>query len=180
MAISRAKKEELVADYLEALNDSEAIIIAEYRGLKVNELEQLRAKIREAQGSFAIVKNTLAQRAITDAGLPVPKELLVNPVGIGFCHHNVTGVAKAMTTFAKDKELLVIKGGLMGNQIISQAAVKDLADLPSIDVLRAQLLGLISAPASRLAGVVAGSVRQVVNVINAYAEKDGEASPVEG
>lgn len=174
MAISREKKESLIEDYVGRLKDSEGIIITEYSGLTVVQLEQLRKKIREADGSFAIVKNTLARRALADAGLPVPKELLVGPVGIGFCHQNITGVAKAMTSYAKENELAVIKGGLMGQSVIDGAAVKSLADLPSIEVLRAQLLGLINAPASRLTGVIAGSVRQVVNVINAYAEKGSE------
>ena len=179
MAISRKKKESLVENYIDRLKDSEGVIITEYRGTKVTELEQLRKRIREADGSFAIVKNTLARRALAEAGLPVPEDLLIGPVGIGFCHHNITGVAKAMTSYAKENELVVIKGGLMGETIINSAAVKSLADLPSIEVLRAQLLGLINTPATRLAGVLAGSVRQVVNVVNAYAEKGSDGASAE-
>ena len=179
MAISRKKKESLVENYIDRLKDSEGVIITEYRGTKVTELEQLRKRIREADGSFAIVKNTLARRALVEAGLPVPEDLLIGPVGIGFCHHNITGVAKAMTSYAKENELVVIKGGLMGENIINSAAVKSLADLPSIEVLRAQLLGLINTPATRLAGVLAGSVRQVVNVVNAYAEKGSDGASAE-
>ena len=172
MAISREKKEELVKEYLDQLNLSEAVIITGYRGLKVSEVEQLRKKIRDAEGSFAIVKNTLAERALKDAGLPIVEEMLIGPIGIGFCHNNVSGVAKAITDFSKQNELLTIKGGLLGDRVIDEAGVKNLANLPSLDVLRAQLLGLINAPASQLAGVVAGGVRQLVNVFNAYAEKD--------
>jgi large subunit ribosomal protein L10 len=172
LAISREKKEELVKDYLEQLNVSEAVIITSYRGLKVSQVEQLRRKIRDAEGGFAIVKNTLAERALKDAGLPVVEEMLIGPVGIGFCHKNVSGVAKAITDFAKQNELLTIKGGLLGDRVIDEAGVKSLANLPPLDVLRAQLLGLINAPASQLVGVVAGGVRQLVNVFNAYAEKE--------
>lgn len=175
MAISRDKKEVLVKEYLDQLNVSEAVIITSYSGLRVSQVEQLRRKIREAEGSFAIVKNTLAERALKEAGLPVVEEMLTGPVGIGFCHHNVSGVAKAITDFSKQNELLAIKGGLLGSRVIDEAGVKNLANLPSLDVLRAQLLGLISAPASQLAGVVAGGVRQLVNVVNAYAEKEAEA-----
>lgn len=175
MAISRDKKEVLVKEYLDQLNVSEAVIITSYRGLRVSQVEQLRRKIREAEGSFAIVKNTLAERALKEAGLPVVEEMLTGPVGIGFCHHNVSGVAKAITDFSRQNELLAIKGGLLGSRVIDEAGVKNLANLPSLDVLRAQLLGLISAPASQLAGVVAGGVRQLVNVVNAYAEKEAEA-----
>jgi large subunit ribosomal protein L10 len=174
LAISREKKEELVKDYLEQLNVSEAVIITSYRGLKVSQVEQLRRKIRDAEGGFAIVKNTLAERALKDAGLPVVEEMLIGPVGIGFCHKNVSGVAKAITDFAKQNELLTIKGGLLGDRVIDEAGVKSLANLPPLDVLRAQLLGLINAPASQLVGVVAGGVRQLVNVFNAYAEKEAQ------
>lgn len=176
MAISREKKEELIKEYVDQLNVSEAVIITGYRGLKVTQVEQLRRKIRDADGGFAVVKNTLAERALHDAGLPVVDEMLIGPVGIGFCHNNVSGVAKAITEFAKQNELLTIKGGLLGDRVIDEAGVRNLANLPSLDVLRAQLLGLINTPATQLAGVVAGGVRQLVNVFNAYAEKEAEAS----
>ena len=175
MAISRKKKEELVAKYVEQIKESDAIIVTDYRGLTVPDIQELRGKIREAEGSFAVVKNTLAQRALEEAGLPAIDDMLTGPIGIGFCHQNVPGVAKAITRFAKDNDALEVRGGLMGNVIIDEDAVKKLADLPSIDVLRAQILGLINAPATQLTGVIAGSVRQLVNVVNAYAEKDGEA-----
>lgn len=175
MAISRAQKEELVQNYVEQLNNSEALIITDYRGLTVGELEQLRAKIREVEGSFSVVKNTLVQRALTEAGLPVPEEMLTGPVGIGFCGQNIPGVAKAIIDFAKDNELMAVKGGLMGEKVIDEAAINSLATLPSLETLRAQLLGLINAPASQLASVLGGGVRQVVNVINAYSEQGTEA-----
>jgi large subunit ribosomal protein L10 len=176
LAISRGKKEELVKGYVDELKVSEAVIITGYRGLKVSQVEQLRRKIRDADGGFAIVKNTLAERALKEAGLPVVEDMLIGPIGIGFCHNNVSGVAKAIADFAKTNELLTIKGGLLGESIIDESGVKNLANLPSLDVLRAQLLGLINTPATQLAGVVAGGVRQLVNVVNAYAEKDAQAS----
>lgn len=176
MAISREKKEQLVQTYVDRLKESEAIILADYRGLTVGEIQELRGKIREAEGSFAVVKNTLAQRALTDAGLPVPEEMLFGPVGIGFCGNNIPGVAKAVADFAKANDALEIKGGLMGDKIITEDDVKNLAKLPSLDVLRAQMLGLINAPATQLVGVVAGGVRQMVNVLNAYSEQGAEAA----
>ncbi len=176
MAISREKKEELVAGYVKQLSNSEAIIVTDYRGLTVPQLQELRGKIREADGSFSVVKNTLAGLALQQAGLPAIDDMLTGPIGIGFCGSNVPGVAKAITDFAKGNDKFMVKGGLMGQTILNEDAVKSLASLPSLDVLRAQILGLISAPASQLAGVVAGSVRQLVNVVNAYAEKENEAA----
>jgi large subunit ribosomal protein L10 len=179
LAITREQKEEMISAYVEQLRDSEAIIVTGYRGMSVSDLQQLRAQIRGADGNFAVVKNTLASRALAEVGLPTLEEMLTGPIGIGFCHHNVPGVAKAITDFAKKNELVAIRGGLMGNRIIDESAVKSLAELPSIEVLRAQLLGLINAPSSRLVGVVAGGVRQLVNVVNAYAEKEQETATAE-
>jgi len=175
LAISREKKEELIQQYVEQLKGSDAIIITGYRGLTVPKIQELRNKIREADGAFTVVKYTLAERALAEVGMSVPGEMLKGPVGIGFCRQNVPGVAKTISDFAKANELLTIKGGLMSGRVIDEAAVKSLASLPSIDVLRAQLLGLISAPASQLAGVLASGVRQLVNVFNAYAEKEADA-----
>ena len=179
MAISREKKIELVAKYVEQIKASDAIIITDYRGLTVPDIQELRGKIREAEGAYVVVKNTLAQRALEEAGLPAIDDMLIGPVGIGFCNQNVPGVAKAITRFAKDNDALEVKGGVMDNAVIDKDTVKKLANLPTIDVLRAQLLGLINAPATQLTGVIAGSVRQVINVVNAYAEKDGEAAATE-
>ncbi|RME79637.1 MAG: 50S ribosomal protein L10 [Chloroflexi bacterium] len=176
MAISRAEKEARVKQYVEQLQNSQAIIIADYTGLKVSELEQLRTKIREVDGSFSVVKNTLAKRALQEVGYPEIDDLLTGPVGIGFSGDNVPAVAKAFVDFAKEHEMLKIKGGVMSGKVLSAEAIKDLASLPSLEVLRAQLLGLINAPASRLVGALSGGVRQLVSVINAYAEKGSEAS----
>ena len=182
MAISREKKEQLVQEYVQLLGESDGIIISEYRGLTVSEMEQLRGKIREAEGTFAVIKNTLARRAIAEVGLPVPDEMLIGPVAISFGQRNLTGVAKAMTEFAKDNELMVIKGGLIGESVIDGTGVKNLADMPPIEVLRAQLLGLLNtpgsqlatvlnAPASQMVNVLSGSVRQLVNVFSAYSSQ---------
>ena len=127
MAITKAKKEELVQQYVEQLNGSEAIVFTSYRGLTVADLQQLRQKIREAEGSYRVVKNTLARRALSEVGFSVPDEMMTGPVGICFCRQNIPGVTKALTDFAKDNEVLVVKGGLMGNQFIDEAAIKSLA-----------------------------------------------------
>jgi large subunit ribosomal protein L10 len=176
LAITREKKEELVQEYTERLNGSEAVIITDYRGLTVPEIQALRAEIRKVEGGFSVVKNSLARLALQEAGLPVVDEMLIGPVGMGFCNQNITGVAKAVTDFAKANDKLEVKGGLLGDQIMDEAAIKSLASLPTIEVLRAQLLGVINAPATQLTGIIAGSVRQVVNVVNAYAEKDADAT----
>ncbi|MCB0210034.1 MAG: 50S ribosomal protein L10 [Anaerolineae bacterium] len=185
MAITREKKEELIAQYVQEINDSEGLIITEYRGLSVQQIQELRSKIREAEGSYAVVKNTLARRALAEAGINVDSSLLTGPIGIGFCHQNLPGVAKAVTDFAKSNDKMVVRGGLIGSSVIDEAGVKELTKLPPIEVVRAQLLGLLNTPASQLVGVLnapasqfvgvlSGGVRQVVNVLNAYATKNPE------
>ncbi len=170
MAISRKKKEELLAGYVESLQNSNAIFLTNYQGVTVNDMTVLRRKLREANGGFSVVKNTLVKRAFSDAGLPQLDNLLEGPVGIGFSFGDPPPVAKALVEFAKVTDALQIKGGLLEGTILDEQAIKDLADLPPLEVLRAQLLGVISAPATQLAGVVASGVRQVVNVVKAYAD----------
>jgi large subunit ribosomal protein L10 len=186
LAITKIKKEELVAKYSEAIQHSEAIIITEYRGLSVADLQELRSKLRDAEGSYYVVKNSLAKLALQQGGRPTLDNLLVGPVGIGFCGQNVPGVAKIIMDFAKGKDKLVVKGGLMGNSVLDNKGVDSLTKLPTIEVARAQLLGLINTPATRLAvvlnapasqfvGVMSAGVRQLVNVLNAYATKEQAA-----
>ena len=171
MAITKKRRAELVRQYGELLKKSEALFIASYNGLNVKGVEQLRRKVRESSGDFRIVKNTLAAIALKQAGLPVPEDMLIGSSAIGFAFADVPGVAKALNDFAKDSEFVKVKGGVMGSKLLNAKEVGALASLPPLPIVRAQLLGLIGTPATRLAGTIAGGVRQVVNVIKAYSEK---------
>jgi large subunit ribosomal protein L10 len=175
LAISKERKEELIKTYDELIGKSTGMILIEYRGLTMKGMDPLRSKLREQSGELHVVKNTLAQRALTAAGRPVPAELLTHSTAIGFAFSDVAGVAKALSTYAKESEFVTIKGGLLGDRILTSADVEALAELPPLPIVRAKLLGLLATPASRLVGVVAGSVRQIVNVVKAYSEKEGEA-----
>lgn len=182
MAISKERKAELLQQYVELIKKSEGMIIIEYRGLNMKGMGPLRAKAREAAGELHVVKNTLARRALKEAGCHVPENLLAQSSAIGFAFSDVPGMAKALTAYAKDSEFVKVKGALLGNSVLSPKDVEALGELPALPVLRAQFLGLLSAPASRLAGVVASGVRQVVNVVKAYADKApaSEAPAAEG
>lgn len=175
MAISKERKDELVAQYTDLLNNSRAVFITEYTGLNVKDINQLRLEVRKAEGAFHVTKNTLLRLALKEANRPVPEEMLLGQVATGFALNEAPTLAKALTDFAKDQENLVIKGAILGNDILTAEQVSNLANLPSRDELRAQIIGLISAPAQNIASVIAGGVRQVVNVLDAYAKKDGEA-----
>jgi large subunit ribosomal protein L10 len=175
LAINKERKQELVDEYVELLKQSRAIILAEYKGLSVKQMQDLRAEVRKANGSFLVTKNTLLRLALEQTGTTVPRDLLAGQVGTGFALNEVPALAKTLSQFAKNQEALVIKGGVLGNDVLSVDQVMALANLPSLDELRAQLVGLIQGPARNLAATVAGGVRQLVNVLDAYAKSEDEA-----
>jgi large subunit ribosomal protein L10 len=173
LAISKERKDELLAQYLELINNSRAIFITEYTGMSVKEMENLRAKVREANGSFAVTKNTLFHLALSESGFDVSENLLEGQVATGFAQGEIPTLAKALVDFAEGKDQhLAIRGGLMGTESLTAEQVQALAKLPSLDQLRAQILGLINAPARDIAAIVASGVRQVVNVVDAYAKSE--------
>jgi large subunit ribosomal protein L10 len=171
LAISKERKDDLLKIYAELIGKSEGMVLIEYRGLNMKGMDPLRRKVRDAAGELHVVKNTLALRALRDAGRPAPENLFGQTTAIGFAFSDVPAVAKALTAIAKDSEFVKVKGALLGGHVLSAKDVEALSELPPLPVLRAQLLGLLSAPASRLTGVVASGVRQVVNVVKAYADK---------
>jgi large subunit ribosomal protein L10 len=171
LAISREKKEQLVADYADELSRSNAIILTDYRGLTVSDLQALRGKVREAGGTYSIVKNTLAARALEVANLPVPEDMLTGPTAISFAHEEVPAVAKVLAEFAKDSEILEIKGGLMEGNLLSSEQISSLAEMPPREVILAQLLGLIQQPGNGLAGVVNAAGNKLAATIKAYTDQ---------
>lgn len=179
MAITKDKKKELLGQYQEAINNSRAVIITEYRGLSTPQMEALRAAVREADGSVSVVKLTLFKLALEQAGVEAPEELLTGPIAVGFAPQDVPAVVKAIKSFAKDREEFVIKGGLVQDRLLSAADLEAIAELPPLEIVRAQLLGLISGPARNLTSVIASGVRQVVNVLNAYADTDKQEAAAE-
>jgi large subunit ribosomal protein L10 len=176
LAINKERKQELLKIYSELIKKSEGMILVEYRGLNMKGMGPLRGRVREAAGELHVVKNTLAQRALRDAGRDAPSELFTQTTAIGFAFSDIAGLAKALTSFSKENEFVKVKGALLGGRVLTTQEVQALADLPPLPVVRGQLLGLLSTPASRLAGVVAGGVRQVLNVVKAYSEKEAPAA----
>lgn len=176
MAISKQKKEELVAQYKDLIEQSDALILTEYKGLSVNDMENLRSKIREAEGAFYVTKNTLLKLALEEAGTSVPDDLLTGQVATGFALGEAPTLAKALVDYAEKEEHLSIKGGIMHMEILSGEQIESLAKLPTLDELHAQIIGLLSAPARDIASTLASGVRQVVNVIDAYSKKEEEAA----
>lgn len=171
MAISKKKKVELVAEYVDQLEQSKGLILADYRGLSVNDVSEIRKTMRPIGSKFQVVKNRLLILALKEVDLSLPAEWLIGPTAVSFCYDEVPPVAKVLTDAAKDFEALQIKGGVLGTSVVGADQVRAIADLPSREVLLAQVLGAINAPAAQVAGVVTSGVRQVLNVLQAYVDK---------
>ncbi|HXF84019.1 MAG TPA: 50S ribosomal protein L10 [Anaerolineales bacterium] len=171
MAITRARKEEILSSYAEWLKKSQAVILVEYTGAKMKDLDVIRAKVRESGGEFHVVKNTLARRAFAASGMELPKDFLVKSTAISFAFSDPASTAKALSEATKGNEFIKVKGGFMGGQVLSVAQVKALSEMPPLPVVRAQLLGVLQAPAGKLARTIAEPARGLAAVIKAFAEK---------
>jgi large subunit ribosomal protein L10 len=179
LAISRKRKEELVEQYKELLQESRAMFLAEYSGITVQQLQDLRNEVRKVDGAFHVTKNTLLALALEETGRDVPPGLLNGQTAAGFAMGELPALAKALSDFSDEVEPFRIKGGLMNGDFLSAEQIEALADLPSLDELRATIIGLINGPAQGVTSTVANGVRQVINVLNAYATQEeaaGEAA----
>ena len=168
--MDRAQKAESIESLKGVFAAAGAVVVTHNLGLSVAELNDLRGRLRKEGASFKVVKNRLAQKALNGAGEGATA-LFKGPVGIAYAPDAVSA-AKVTAEYAKGNEKFTIVGGLMGETVLDAKAVDALAKLPSLDALRAQLLGLIQTPATRIAGVVAAPAAQLARVFSAYAEKD--------
>jgi large subunit ribosomal protein L10 len=171
LAISKAQKEQMVADYVDKMSRSQALILADYRGLNVATITDLRQKMRETDGVFQVVKNTLFKLALEEAGLPFPAEQMEGPVAVGYCLGEAPPIAKVLMDFAKEAEALEIKGAILGSNILDAEGVKGLADLPPREVLLAQLLGAVQGPMSSLVSTLEAPLRELAQVLQARSEQ---------
>ena len=175
LAITRERKEELVAQYSEILQQASGFIVTEYLGMTMCHLNDLRGKLRDAGGSYVITKNTLFNLALRENDWVVPEELLVGPVATAFADGNMPGVAKVLLDFRKDHEAhFVIKGGVMLGNVLTPSEIETISKLPSLDELRAQLAGLLVQPATGLVSVLNAATGSMVNVLQAYVQENSE------
>ena len=178
LAITREYKKALVARYGDWLREADGIILLDYRDLDVPQTEVLRGQVRAAEGRYSVCKNTLLKLALGEQGWPVPADLLVGPTAVAFAGSSYPAVAKALLDFSKNieqEDALVIKGGVLLGEQLDAARVRAISALPSQDELRAQLIGLVSAPAQNLVNVLNSATSSVVNVLAAYLQENEAA-----
>ena len=170
--MDRAQKAEWIGELKGILNDSGAVVVTHYMGLTVAEMTDLRGRLRAEGASLQVVKNTLVQKALDGVAGEAGDALFKGPVAIAYGPDPVSA-AKVVTQYAKDNDKFKVVGGILDQTIIlDQKAVASLATLPSLDQIRAQLIGLIQAPATKIAGVLVAPAGQLARVFNAYATKD--------
>lgn len=170
MAISKQKKNEVLDQYKAWLGNSQAVILVEYTGANMKDMDNIRAKIRESGGEFHVIKNTLAKRAFEASGMTIPKGFLESSTAASFAFSDPAGTAKALAEATKGMEAIKVKGGFMGAEVLNTAQVKALAELPPLPVVRAQLLGVLQAPAGKLVRTLAEPARSLAAVFRAYSE----------
>jgi large subunit ribosomal protein L10 len=178
----KADKERLVAELTERLKTTQTLIVADYRGLTVTDIDKLRGELLEHGARFQIVKNTLTRRAAEEAGADALLTLLDGPTAIAFLETDgdPVAVAKALSNAARETRILQIRGGILDGTTIGEDEVKNLATLPPAEVLRAQLVGAVSGPLMTVVGLFTAPLRDLVNVIDArikQLEEQGETAP---
>lgn len=168
--MERAQKSESIETLKGVFAGAGAVVVTHYLGLTVKEMEDLRHRLRAEGATLKVVKNRLAQKALNGAGEGA-NALFKGPVAIAYGPDAVSA-AKVATAYAKDNENFTIIGGMMGDQLLDAKSIAALAKLPSLDQIRAKLVGLMQAPATKIAGVLAAPAAQLARVMNAYAARD--------
>src|SRR5262249_1840766 len=172
--VDRAAKKELVTELNGLFKTSSVVVVAHYAGLTVSDMQKLRMQMKQAGAQVKVAKNRLAKMALDGTDVAVVAPLLKGPTVIAYSGDPVAA-PKVATDFAKANDKFVILGGAMGKTALNLDGVKALAALPSLDELRAKLIGLVQAPATKIAQLVNAPAAKVARVVQAYASK-GEAA----
>ncbi len=175
----RPEKVQAVADIKERLESAQAVFLAEYAGLSVNEQQILRRALRATQGQFKVVKMTLARLAAQELGHDDLVEMLSGPTGLTFADHDAAATAKALQEFSKDHAALIIKGALFSGEVIPPERVSELADLEPREVLLAHVAGAFEAPMVKLASLLEAMPRDLATMVQQLIEKLEDEAPAE-
>jgi large subunit ribosomal protein L10 len=164
----RQEKEQVVAELAERLRSSETLIVADYRGLSMSEIDGVRTELLKHGARFSVVKNSLTKRAAEEAGVPQLVELLEGPTAIAFVGDgDMVAVAKSLNDTARQTKILALRGGILQGEPMSADQVRYLAALPPADVLQGQVLGAVVGPLNAIVGLFTAPLRELVGVIDA-------------
>ncbi len=173
--MQREDKEQVVAELVERLRASSTLIVADYRGLTMKDIDAVRGELLKYGARFSVVKNTLTRRAADAAGVEELKEFLEGPTAIAFVSGgDMVAVAKALNDTARRTRILALKGGILEGRPMTADQVRELASLPAEAVLRSQVLGAIVGPLSAVIGVFTAPLRDIVGVVEARIQQRQE------
>ncbi len=176
MATTRNQKEEILKGYMETLNNAQGMVLTEYRGMAMSNLNAIRSALRPIKGSFTITKNTLFKIALREAGFAVPEDLLVGPVAVAVAYGDLSGLTKVILARAKDDEKLILKGAIMGTTVFRADQLEALSTMPTLPEARATFIGTLQQPASRIVGLLSQPGQGLAAILKAYTDKQGEAA----
>lgn len=168
--MDRAQKQAYIESLNSELSNAATVVVVHYKGLNVDEINDLRSKMRQAGGSFKVTKNTLTKLALEGTSYESIAEFLSGPTAIGYSEDPVAP-AKALVDYANENEKLQLLGGAFGDQQLDVNGIKDLSKMPSLDELRAKIVGMLNTPATRIAGVLQAPAGQLARVCGAYGAK---------
>ncbi|TML28185.1 MAG: 50S ribosomal protein L10 [Actinobacteria bacterium] len=171
--MKKEDKERVVADLTERLKNTETLLVADYRGLTMPQIDELRTKLLEHGARFAVVKNTLTRRAAEAAGSETLLALLEGPTAIAFLESDgdPVAVAKALVDAARDTRVLALRGGMLEGRPVEPSEIESLAKLPPLDILRAQVLGAVTAPLTAIVGLFTAPLQNLYGLIDARIEQ---------
>ena len=172
--MNRDQKEQVVSALHDVFNSVNLVVVTHYSGLTVAEATDLRRRMKDAGASFRVTKNRLVKRALEGTQYSSMSEMFSGPAAIAVSEDPVAA-AKVAVAYSKENEKLVVVGGALGQDLLDPAGVKALAELPSLDELRAKLVGVIQAPATKVAGVLQAPAGQLARVVSAYGAKEDAA-----
>jgi len=173
--VERPRKEEIVEALRGIFENTNLVVVTQFSGLSVAEASDLRRQMRAAGATFRVTKNRLAKRAVEGTTFAPLADLFTGSSAIAYSDDPVAA-ARVAVAYAKDNQKLIIVGGALGGAALGRGDVRSLAELPSLDALRAQLIGVLNAPATKIAAVLSAPAGQLARVLNAYSEQGDTAS----
>jgi large subunit ribosomal protein L10 len=169
--MARPEKVAVVEEIRTKLSESDATVLTEYRGLTVHELADLRGSLRGSGTEYKVFKNTLARRAVAGAGLDDITSLFEGPVAMAFVRGDAAAAAKALRDFGRNNPALIVKGGLLGERVITPADIEALADLPTREIMLTQIAGMFQAPLTKAAGLFQAFTRNFAYGVQALIDQ---------
>ena len=171
-----AAKAHTIDELTEQLANAKLIVLTDYRGLRVADLQDLRTNLRKSGGEIRVAKNTLTRIAAENAGITGLEPFLEGPLAIGLAFDDIVGFSKSLSDFARTSRILTIRGGVLDKNFITAEQVEAISTLPSKEVLQAKLLGLLQSPMARTVGVLSGPSRSIAYVLQARADQLGSTA----